>query len=144
MPLTDVSHGERDVDPDKVEQMDLIRAVQNHLPKRTYDKIIRTFDNAVNSTADNHQNLVWTTAGCLFGYGSKQPHADINHAWEKIIGIVGPDKFCKMTVGAILQWRIAIRARNTNENWYCYKIESDELDPETDKPITRTEYWIKP
>ena len=128
-----------------LEKVELIQQLRIKLHPRSMEKVIEVVDEAVASVAAKGGKLIlpWACAGSLFGRGSERPHKDIEYVWEKVIEIVGPDKFCRMTVGALLQWRIASRAETKQEDWHAYKTVYDDLDPETGKRITRYEYWLK-
>jgi len=45
-----------------------------------------------------------------------------------------------MTVGTLVQWRIAIR----DEEWYCNKVPTDNWDDIEQCYVYYYQYWIKP
>lgn len=121
---------------------DLITVLRRDLHQRTFDKIVRTIDDIINKEANKpNGKLVWMCTGSLVGHGSRAPHYNIEHLWEHIISVVGDGRLCRMTMGALVQWRIAYRAETMEENWHCIKREKDEYDPETGEQITWYEYW---
>lgn len=146
MSLVDHTYRDRVIKPSSLEQLELLQQLKFKLHPKSFEKLVSIVDKAIDSTTQNEGNkisLPWACAGSLLGHGSNQPHKDIEYAWEKVIEIVGPDKYCKMAIGALLQWRIAKRAEDKNEPWHAYKTEYDDFDPDTGKRITRYEYWMK-
>lgn len=140
MPLYDVT-GRQDqlVDPSACEDYIAIQALQRKLPAVTYKRVIKTIAEAVDSVRPSSiSRLVWTRAAALFGHGSLQPKAHIDHLWNAVISAVGDDKECLQAVGALLRMEIAKRP----ETWLVYRRETGEVDPVTGKDITISEYWI--
>lgn len=140
MPLYDITHPkDRLITPEHIEEIDLFKAMRSRMPKNTWERVVKTVEEAVDSVQPNQTSrLVWTRASALFGHSSEQPKKWIDHLWDKIIAVVGDGKMCLLSVGCLLRWTIAKRP----ETWLCYKRETDEYDEETEKQITISEYWI--
>ena len=143
--LIDVHKGGRIITASGVENTDLIKGFRRNTHEKSFEKIVRIMDEAVESIATKQGSISipWACVGSLFGdRANVLGHGDVEYVWDKIIEIMGPDRFCRMTLGSILMWRVAHRAEETNEKWFATQTEYDELDPETGKPITRYEYFI--
>jgi len=142
--LIDHTYNDRVIKPEGLEDLELLSALKRKLPKVSFDKVVRIIDQAIEHLVgtDGRLTFSWGCAGSLLGYSSQEPHCDIEYLWDKVIETVGPDRFCKMAVGALLQWRVAKRAEELNEDWHAYKREYEEEDEETGKKITRYEYWV--
>lgn len=143
MPLTDVTHGERLVDPARAEQDPWVSAIARRKHARTFNKMIRIMDNAIQSVVDsghNSGNLIWTKAGVLFGHGSGQVHGDVNYLWDEIIQVTGNGRECLFALGTMLKWRFSLRS----EDWLVYKrLDDNHFDEVTGDPIRVAEYWIR-
>lgn len=144
MPLTDVTHKDRLVDPAKAEQDPWVQALVRNKHPRTFQKMLQIVDGAIDaavSSGATSGNLVWTKAGVLFGHGSQQSHADINYLWDEIKQVTGDGRECLFALGTLLRWRFALRP---DEDWLVYKRESDTvMDEFTGEPINIAEYWIR-
>lgn len=141
MPLYDVTYGYRDaalLEPKQMEQSMYVHALRRKLVPATFTRVIQTVEEAIADTVQNKRTLVWASAGSLFGYQSGQPLKHVNHLWEKIIQCVGDGKNCLLTVGTLLRWQIALRS----EMWLLDRQETDDVDPDTGKLITISNYWI--
>ena len=139
MPHYDVASGYRLVDPDKVEEFEMLEKAKIKLHATTWAKCIRTVDGAIDSLKPSKNNLlVWTKSGAAFGYKSSQPTNDINHLWEATIKVFGETKESLMFVGSLLYWRISLR----KEQWFSYPSEKGTVDHDTGKAITERSYWI--
>ena len=141
MPLYDISHGgkPRLIKHAKIEKNDVFTAIKNRVKKATWDRLLKTVHEAVESILQQDPTkLTWTRAGVLFGYNSNQPLKRVNHLWDSIINVVGDGKMCKLGVGCLLQHNISQRP----EKWFMIKRETGEWDKEEDKEITIREYWI--
>lgn len=131
--------GDSLVSPKRTESYEYIQALQRKLPQQTFDKIVRTIDNAIhNAKPSKSSGLVWVTSASLFGYSSMQPNQHVNHLWHSVVSIVGPDKGCLKAVGGLLRWRIASSEGNT----WLVTTDTIGIDPDDGKKITRSEYWI--
>ena len=142
MPLFDVTNQkEVRVWPADAEGYEVLQAVKRKTHPATFDKITRTVDQAVDSVKPtNKSKLIWTRSAALFGHGSMQPKANVDHVWDNVIAAVGDDKQCLRAVGGLLRWRISLRP----ETWLVYrrKDPNGRLDPDTGKVISISEYWI--
>lgn len=142
MPLYDVTNAnEVLVRPSDAESYEVLQAVKRKTLKVTFDKITRTVDQAVDSVKPtNKSKLIWTRSAALFGHGSMQPKANVDHVWDNVIAAVGDDKQCLRAVGGLLRWRISLR----DETWLVYRRKdvNGRLDPDTGKVISISEYWI--
>lgn len=139
MPLYDVTKRPVKVSTKDAENFEVLVKLKKKLPEATFNKLVRTVDQAIDSVKPSESSkLVWTRSSALFGHGSSQPHKSIEHLWEKVESIFGQDKYSLIAVGGLLRWRISIR----KENWLVYRRDSDTLDPITGKLITISEYWI--
>jgi hypothetical protein len=137
--LYDVTNRDTWVDPEEAEAFDTIVALKRDLPANTFDRLVKTVDEMIESVdPTDTSKLVWTKAGALFGHGSEGPKKWIEHLWEKVIDVVGPDRLCLIAVGSLLRWRISLRS----ETWLVYRRESGSKDPMTGKPVLISEYWI--
>lgn len=141
MPLYDVTNTKpRLVTPEDAESYEGIKALKRRLPKQTFDKIVRTVDNAILGCKPSQSSkLVWTRSSALFGHSSVQPKQHIDHLWDNVVAVVGPDKECLKAVGGLLRWRISMIE---NDTWLVYRQETGEIDPIDKKKITVSEYWI--
>lgn len=142
MPLYDVTNPrEVLVHPSDAESYEVLQAVKRKTHTATFDKITRTVDQAIDSVKPtNKSKLIWTRSAALFGHGSMQPKANVDHVWDNVIAAVGDDKQCLRAVGGLLRWRISLR----QETWLVYrrKDPNGRLDPDTGKVISISEYWI--
>ncbi|MBD3404686.1 MAG: hypothetical protein GF411_00965 [Candidatus Lokiarchaeota archaeon] len=145
MPLLDVTYGDPClVEPDYVENLKLIQALKIKMNGRRFNRIIKTIDEAVDSIV-KHPNgkittdgLSWAKTGSLFGHQSMQPKKRVDHLWSSVARITGYTKELLMAVGSLLRWRIALR----DEMWLLYRRDTDLTDPDTNKVVTVSEYWI--
>lgn len=141
MPLYDVTHKKAVwVDPDEAEEFKHIQALVRKLPKVTFDRIVKSVDEAIASVKPSETSkLVWTCMAALFGRQNMQPSKRIDHIWENVIKAVGADKECQIAIGSLLWWRVSLR----EEIYLVFRRELGSIDPLTGKEITRSEYWIK-
>ena len=103
-------------DSDTIENWDVLAKVKTALPTNTWEKMIRTVDNAVTSIQPSiTSKLIWTKCGALFGRKSKQPLEAVDHLWRKTEKVFGPSEFTLMFVGAFLMWRISYISRPKSE-----------------------------
>ena len=127
MPLYDVTNKPTTVKPKDAESFEVLLKLKKKLPQVTFDKLVRTVDQAIDSVKPSETSrLVWTRSSALFGHGSSQPHKSIEHLWGSVETIFGQDKYSLIAVGGLLRWRISIR----KENWLVYRRDSDTLDPD--------------
>jgi hypothetical protein len=130
-------------EPLKLGSVDLIEKARKNLPKQTFDKLCRTFDNAIcNLKPSQNSALIWTKCGAIVGHKTKQPHEAILHLWEKTEQLFGDeDEFGRMFMGSMLMWRISLL---TKDQWITYKQDhpSGALNPNTGKVITERHYWV--
>lgn len=144
MPLYDVTFKDTFIDPTKAETSEHIQAVKRYYTEdkrseKTFDKIIRILDEAIDSVKPSASSkLVWTKTGALFGHNSPRPLKDVEYVWEKVIGSVGDDKNCLIAMGALFRWRISLRP----ETWLAYRQDSEDVDPTTGRKILISTYWI--
>jgi hypothetical protein len=136
--LTDVTNKPSKVKPSDAESYDVIQAVKRKIPSQSWDRIVETVDEAIESSIQDSGKLTWTKTGVLFGHGSLQPKRHVDHLWDNVIKAVGDDKNCLMAVGGLLRWRISVR----KETWLVYRRETGDVDPISGKNITVSEYWI--
>lgn len=140
MPLYNVTFGDgRIITPTKIERSDTLKALRRELPKNTFERLVKTVDEAVSSVKPSKSSrLVWTKAGALFGHHSEQPKCWVDHLWEKVIAVVGDGRLCLITVGTLLLWRVSLR----DEMWLVYNRDSGITDDVTGKMIRISEYWV--
>jgi hypothetical protein len=140
MPLHDVTHGnEYLVAPGTMDANPFIEALRRKLPPASFQRLLKTVDEAIENSIQGHGQLTWTKAGALFGHHSMEPKHRVDHLWEKVIAIVGEGKECLKTVGALLRWRMSIR----EEDWLVYRRETEGEDEDTGEVIRISEYWIR-
>lgn len=137
MPLYRVPEGKL-IDPAKVAKKDVVTAVERHTHWRSFEKLMRTYEEGLDWVVSNGGRVVWTKTGALFGHGSKRPHADVEHLWETVIAAVGDDRLCSIAVGTLLQLAISRRP----ENWLCSVEDTGRVDALTQDPIFTYQYWI--
>lgn len=143
--LRDIHRGMREISSEAIENSDLIKSLKRNLDNRSFDKIVRILDEAIEVIAQKKDSIYvpWGCVGSMFGDSSNLlKHGDVEYLWEKIIKIMGPERFCMMTIGSLLMWRVAFRAEETDENWLATKTEYEEFDLETNQRISRYEYFI--
>lgn len=143
MPLYDVTNKNHSlVRPADAEGYEVLEAVKRKCAKSTFDRMVKTVDDAIEDAVQAGGKLIWTKSAALFGHGSTQPKKHVDHLWEHIIKSVGEDKHALMAVGGMLRWRISER----KENWLVYRREdpTGKIDPDTGHVITISEYWINP
>lgn len=136
MPLYDIGKGVREIDPDVIEDWDVLKKAKR-IYKAEFDEMVEIVDKEINSLRPStSSNLTWTKAGAMFGYGQKV--AAIDKIWDHAINLWGPTKIPLLFVGSLLMWRIAVR----DETWLTVATEKGEVDPDTGKEITERSYWI--
>ena len=142
MPLYEYSNIKK-YEPLKLGSVELIEKARKNFPKQTFDKLCRTFDNAIISIQPSQKSaLIWTKCGAIVGYKTQQPHEAIEHLWKKTIELFGEEsEYCRMFMGSFLMWRISLI---NDDIWLTYKQEhsSGAVDPDTGKVITERHYWI--
>ena len=139
MPLVDITKKPYKVNPNKESKNPIVLKIKTTLPKQSLKFLDRVYEEAIESSIRDGDNLTWTKSGALFGHTSKRPKHDIDRLWDNVVKCVGDGKECLMAVGAILRVKIAERP----EDWYVIKQETGEVDPLTGKDIYVSEYWIK-
>lgn len=138
MPLYDSMSGKH-IPPEKTESYEIVEALRRSLPKRTFNRVTATVRDAVLTQKPSQKSaLVWVNTASLFGHGSMQPAKHIDHLWDKLTQIVGPE-LNRLAVGSLLRWQISLIEEDT---WLVYTVRTGEKDPSTGKEITRSEYWI--
>ena len=138
MPLYDMK-GFRLWEPEEIAEWDVLKAGLRKFHAETFAKMIRTTDAAIDNLQPTAKsNLVWTKAGAVFGYHSKEPVEAINHVWNKAIETWGETKLPLLFVGSLLMWRISLRP----EQWLTDASKTGKVDPDTGKEITERSYWI--
>lgn len=140
MPLFDVTNPRPVlVKPNQAYSFEFIQAMVRKLNQKTFDRMVQTVDEAVDSQKPSARSrLVWTRSAALFGRGSLQPRKHVDHLWENAEQATGPGEFCLQAVGGLLRWRISRR----DETWLVFRRETGEINPITGKKITVSEYWI--
>jgi hypothetical protein len=143
MPLFNVDGGYRnacEIEPDSAEHSDYIKALKRRLDPTEFSLILRIVDDILDIIVkDGDGKLTWTKTGAAFGF--KSPFADkIVPLWDAVIRGVGDGKECRIAVGCIFRWRIALR----DEIWAVATEKRDDIDPDTGKKIKVSQYWIKP
>jgi len=131
----------------KIEQGDHIRHSRQSLDPRTFDKICRTIDDAIEAVVTKKSpRLVWLNAGSLVGGRSAVPHGAHEHLWDAACKMFPGDsdpvavKARRITVGSFIKWRIALRP----ERWLVHYRETDKRDIVSGELIHASEYWIEP
>lgn len=140
MPLFDVTKKpDRLITPKEGEEYEFIQKAKKTLDPRSYEKMIKLTDNAIlNLKPSAKSELVWTKCGALFGFGSKEPHADINYIWDRAIEVVGDNEFALKLVGGLLRWRISL----LEDTWLMFREDTDKINPLSGKEIKISTYWI--
>jgi len=127
------------IKPDVASTSRHIQVVLKSYPAVTFKKILRILDEAIDSVKPSKSSrLVWTKTGALFGRNTERPLRDVDYVWEKVIGAVGNDKNCLITMGSLFRWRISLRP----ETWLVYRQDSENIDPTTGRAILISTYWI--
>ena len=144
MNLYNITYGKPKVyRAEDIEEFEYIQAIMNKMHAKTFDKILRTIDEAIADTAKTRDGkLVWTKTGALLGFSSDQPHKDIEHLWAKVAELMGDGKELLKCVGSLVLWRIALRAESCGETWLWFQQDSDTYDKDTGKKIKISTYWI--
>jgi len=145
MSLQDVTYGSPSfVDSNDMEKLPHIQALQRNLHQKRFARMIKTIDDAVVSIIKTGgqlttSDLTWTKAGALFGHNSLHPKRHVDHLWASIAQVTGYTKEALKALGSLLRWRISLR----EENWLLFRRDTGNIDPDTGKEITISEYWIK-
>jgi hypothetical protein len=132
------------IDPDKAEASEHIQCARRELPQRTFDKICRTIDAAIEEAAASGRSLVWMNTASLVGHGAPLRHDWHEHLWRSICKVYSdsPDpvaeKARRITVGAWVKWRTSLRP----EPWLVHWRETGKADPVSGGEIFAGEYWI--
>lgn len=133
--------------PSKIEAGDHVRFSRHTLDPRTFDKICRTIDDAIESEVNKKSpKLVWLNTGSLVGARATVPHGAHEHLWEAAYKMFPGDsdpvavKARRITVGSLIKWRIALRP----ERWLVHYRETDKTDIVSGELIHASEYWIEP
>jgi len=113
-------------------------ALKRKIHVKSFNRILKTIDDGLDELLKNNNKLIWASNRSLLGHSSTLPKKHIDHLWYNVIDSVGECKNCLKTVGSLLRYRISVR----KETWLLYKRKSDEIDKETNKPISVSEYWI--
>jgi hypothetical protein len=145
MGLQEASRGKR-FRASELERGKHIAKLRNSLHPRTFDKICRTIDDAIEDiVATKSAKLIWLNTGSLVGNRASLPHGSHQHLWEAIYKLF-PDntdpvavKHQLITVGALIKWRVTLRP----EDWLVHYRETNKTDPVTGEYISASEYWIK-
>ena len=135
-------HGGYYISPESCEQSEWIQAFKRKEDPRTFDKVVRTLDAAIEMEVNDSQNkcrITFTKTGAAVGFNSKQPANDVNHAWDAVLATMGTGRPAIFTMGALYKWRIAVR---TEKYWLMRKEETGAVDPLTGEPIVAAEYFI--
>ena len=144
--LSNLEHGGKEVNPVKLEKSKLMKALKRASPGVTWDKILLTVDRALDLAIFNGEtsagtNLVWCCTGSLLGHSSPAPHADMTYLHDKISKLAGGGRLSTMTAGVLVQWRIANRAAEMHEEWYCSKVDTNTWDEELQGYVYYYQYW---
>jgi hypothetical protein len=146
MGLEEASSGKR-LHAWKLEKGDHIVNLRDGLPAKTFEKICRTIDEAIEDVvAAKSAKLVWLNTGSLVGDRASLPHASHQHLWDAAYRLFPSNtdpvavKHQRITVGALIKWRVARRP----EDWLVHYRETDKIDIVTGELIKASEYWIKP
>ena len=120
---------------EKLEESDLLKGIIR-LTKANghYQYLVDTFDDAIEQLVQSKISFTWTKLAALEGL---QP------AWVIIQGYFGTKiSLDDISMGAILQWRVAVRAETTGEKWFSKKDDLHRKDFFTQRNITVSEYFI--
>ena len=141
MPLYNLEFGGKEISPLKHENSKLIIAFKRKIKNISWEKAIRIIDKAIeDSVKNNIAKLTWCCTASLLGENSPQPHGDIEYVWNLVKKKMGDERFCVMTIGTLVQWRISLR----EEEWYCSSVETCGINEMNGMPIYYYQYWIKP
>jgi hypothetical protein len=139
--------GGKHLNASKVEKGDHIQHAKENLDARTFDKICRTIDEAIEDAVNQKTpRLVWLNTGSLVGDRASMPHASHHHLWDAVHALFPSAtdpvavKAQRITVGSLIKWRIALRP----EGWLVHYRETDKTDIVSGETISTSEYWIKP
>ena len=139
MPLYDVTWGTgTPIDPKKAEHAEALEALRKKCHAKTFDKMIRTVDNALEGLKPSKSSgLTWTKTGAILGNDSSEPLEAINHLWQKTDEVLGgrPTLFA---IGQLVKWRVSLR----EEIWLMFRQESKKRDDLTHELIKVATYWI--
>jgi len=140
MPLYDVTNPKhKKISPKSLEKSPEIQVLIRDLRKDKFERLKKTIDGLLNNLIPSESSrLIWTKAAALVGHSSEGSKKWIDHFWEKIISVVGPDRLCLITAGTFIKWRISLR----KETWLLNRRESDKWDDIDKKYIRISEYWI--
>jgi hypothetical protein len=135
--LIDITNGVRLREPDEIEEWDVIKKARKIF--KEFDEWVEIVDEILDELKPSERSqLVWTKAGCIFGYNTKVDA--INDIWDAVIAHWGSGKVPLLFVGSFLMWRVSVR----DEQWLTHAQEKGEgiVDPDTGKKITQRSYWI--
>lgn len=145
MSLEEASSGKR-FRANKLERGAHIVKLKRSLHTRTFEKICRTIDEAIEDVVHNKSGkLVWLNTGSLVGDRANLPHASHQHLWDAIFKLFPSYtdpvaiKHQRITVGALIKWRVARRP----EDWLVHYRETNKTDIVTGDRINASEYWIR-
>ena len=144
MSLHDVNG--RLIRPEKVEESRHIVHARTRWHPKTFAKVCKTIDEAIEHVANTGGRLAWMNTGSLVGNGSPLPHAWHHHLWSAVLELfpavndVVAEKGRRITVGAFVKWRTSLR----DEHWFVHYRETGKEDVVTGDEIFAGEYWIKP
>lgn len=136
--LVDVTNKPRKVKPTLCKETD---AIQTYLKKehpRTVERVLKTIDEGIERAIQTCGRLVFTKTGIIMGEKSMGPKQHVDHAWDSVVSVMGPDRPCIFTMGALVKWRISLRP----ETWLMYKRDSGQYDHLTGEEYTVAEYWV--
>ena len=130
----------------KLAKTDHVKNARDSLNPRTFDKVCRTIDEAIEDTVNKKSaRLVWLNTGSLVGDQAGMPHASHQHLWDAVFELF-PDetdpvalKNRRITVGGLIKWRVALRP----EDWLVHYRETTKKDIVSGDTIYASEYWIK-
>lgn len=135
--LIDITKGVREIHSEDIEDWDVMKKAKKVFKEfNTWAEIVDEELDKLKPSQSSH--LVWTKAGCIFGYSQKV--SAIDAIWEEVLGYWKTGKAPLLFVGSLLMWRVSVR----DEQWITHAQEKGEgiLDSDTGKPITQRSYWI--
>jgi len=126
------------------ENSEYLQIGENRIHPRSFSKMLNTVDTALrNKKPSQETKLTYTMTADLIGYNSSEPSGSTNHLWRKASeAFRGHKKSTNIFVGSLVRWRIVLLAKLSNNIWITMADETDMVDPESGKTISRSCYWI--
>jgi hypothetical protein len=143
MALYDMDRSLKEFTLKAAEKSDQLQIGISRIHSSSMAKMIRTVDIALENLKPSlSNNLTWTMTAALLGYNVDNSKSS-DHVWEKAFEAFRHHvKSSNIFVGCLVRWRITVLANQTNDQWFTTQSETDGIDIDTGKSITRATYWI--